>query len=522
MRLVALVLVAPFVLSGCVDPATPTRVPVGVGAPALPPLVFVTDSSGAPSSATADPRSVPRFVIRDLHATASEPTIGVTSQGNIFVDAVVPLTNPLVTQVQPIVLRSTDRGKSWTQTGSFPDGAPVTQDAYLYVDPATNRVFADHLATTACSWLTWSDDEGASWSSNPAACGLPNNDHQTIVAGKPRAGTTTIGYPNVVYYAYNGNYPSDAKSVSGSSNVARSIDGGVTFAPAALAIDGAHCGGLNGHLRVDAEGRVFLPGIGCDEPVLAISEDSGQSFTDVTIESGRGRSRPGDDPSLGVDTAGNLYYAWPGKDARMYLVTSRDHGHTWSHASALSPQVVTSALEVTGVAGDPGRIAFAYYGSKSPTKDWQSVNSDDATPDATWYVFVTYSLNALDAHPVFTTVQLPADDKPIQRGRIHNGAGGDPARNLLDFFDLVIDDAGRVYVAYTDGCHGCTSADTSRASALTVALLDTGPSLLSRGDTLNSLGASAMTEGPASASARTTPRAPMQPPPASASSSAEP
>ncbi|MHB8606628.1 MAG: sialidase family protein, partial [Thermoplasmatota archaeon] len=280
-------------------------------------------------------------------------------------------------------------------------------------------------------------------------------------------------------------------SLNGASNVARSLDGGQTFLPAVLAIDGAHCGGLNGHLRTDKDGRVFVPGIGCDEPVLAVSEDSGQTFTDVTLKGGHGRSTPGDDPSLGVDSAGNLYYAYPGKDAHMYLMTSADHGKTWSEAHALSPSRVTSSLEVTGMAGDPGRVAFAYYGTKSNTSAWKSVNSDDATPDATWYVFVTYSLNALDAHPTFTTVQLTPDAQPVQRGRIHNGGGSDPARNLLDFFDLVVDKEGRVYVSYTDGCHGCKDDQSSRAADLTVAVLDTGPSLLATGGDLKSLAMSA-------------------------------
>jgi len=38
---------------------------------------------------------------------------------------------------------------------------------------------------------------------------------------------------------------------------------------------------------------------------------------------------------------------------------------------------------------------------------------------------------------------------PIQRGGI---CGGNPCRNLLDFFDATIDKEGRVLVGYDDGC----------------------------------------------------------------------
>jgi hypothetical protein len=130
-------------------------------------------------------------------------------------------------------------------------------------------------------------------------------------------------------------------------------------------------------------------------------------------------------------------------------------------------------------AGGPGRVAFAYYATKDATTDWASVNSDDAAPETHWHLFVTYSLDALKgADATFVTVQLTPYDDPIQIGRIHNGGDdGTPDRNLLDFFDMVRDPEGRVYIAYTDGCvAGCASAK-DRARATWVAAMAGGPLL---------------------------------------------
>ena len=448
-----LLLAAVLLLAGCVQPPA-AETPAALLDP-IPAGVSAFNGKGDPVAPPAGPAA--RFAITPLGHDGAEPTLGVTPKGNVFVIS------------GTAVLRSSDKGQTWEDVTPTLN-VPRSLDPYLHVDAATGRVFVDHLYV-GCSYLTWSDDEGESWLANPAACGMPVNDHQTVSTGAP-AGAPTLGYDNVVYYGYNG---------LAYTGVARSLNGGLTFAGGAVAIGPEDCGGLNGHIVTDPEGVVYVPAAGCDEPVVAVSRDAGVTWETHTIDTqGAGRSTPGDDPSVATDGAGNAYLVFPGKDARMYGSVSTDKGKTWSPAFRVSPPHVTSSLMPTSVAGDPGRVAFAYYATTAPTDDWASVNSADADEETRWHLFVTYSTDALlGPDATFVTVQVTPDENPVKIGRIWNGGGGDPDRNLLDFFDVARDAEGRVFVAYTDGCAGeCTDQASSRNRATTVATLAEGPSLL--------------------------------------------
>ena len=102
------------------------------------------------------------------------------------------------------------------------------------------------------------------------------------------------------------------------------------------------------------------------------------------------------------------------------------------------------------------------------------------------YLYVTYSLNALDPEPVFHTQRISAD--PVQVGSICLNSGdcrdiGGSNRNLLDFNDLHIDLEGRVYIGFADGCTGTcasgndTTPENSRSRQGSVYYLSNGPSL---------------------------------------------
>ena len=149
----------------------------------------------------------------------------------------------------------------------------------IYVDPTTGRVFNFDLEG-ACNFLNYSDDKGASWTTNPLACGNIVVDHKTIVTARPTS-LPTVGYPNVVYWCSN----RVADSTCG-----RSLDGGITWTatgtPAYTGYDpaaGGLCGGLTGHLAADPDGRIFLPKGHCGHPWVAISDDEGTTWTRVQV-----------------------------------------------------------------------------------------------------------------------------------------------------------------------------------------------------------------------------------------------
>jgi hypothetical protein len=174
---------------------------------------------------------------------------------------------------------------------------------------------------------------------------------------------------------------------------------------------------------------------------------------------------------------------------------STDSGDSWEQESIrISPVEVISSTFPQIDAGDPGRIAITYLGSEDSDAlgqpgldggEWGG-NPHYATANVSYYLYVTYSLNALDENPVFHTYRVSTD--PVQIGAICLNSGdcrdiGGSNRNLLDFNDLHIDRDGRVYVAFADGCTGdCATMEDpqpedSRSRLGSVYYLATGPSL---------------------------------------------
>lgn len=445
-------------MAGCV--AAPDVSPAAVVDPALPgaPLQVAHAAGGAPLPL---PEGVATLLASTLEFDAAEPTLGVTSNGYLFYVAMEK------------VIRSADGGATW-EVVSTPVSSPTTLDPYIYVDPSNDRVYSDQLYL-GCSWLSWSDDFGETWTTNPAACGIPVNDHQKMVAAPNRGPIPVVGLgaSNVLYYAYNG-------IANGQSRVAMSYDGGLTWPVTSVSYPGGACnGGLHGDIVADAEGTLYIPKRDCEGFVLLKSSDSGLTWKNVAVGEDAGGSACRKNADLAVDDAGNVYGVWPGKNNHLYLSTSQDKGDTWLPESLdVSPAGVNMTTMPSVVAGSPGRIAMAYYGTADGAE-----GPDAVSEKALWHLYVTYSLNALDAEPTFVTVQATKD--PVQVGPISTN-GDCPAppgsRNLLDFIGMVANDEGRVFVSYTDGCvEACVASlkmEDSRAAMAGFAALETGPSLL--------------------------------------------
>lgn len=456
MRPLALVVPLALLLAGCVQsPVTPAAVEAPEVEGALPALVAHA-AGGAPLPL---PEDVPAMLARTLDFSAAEPTLGVTSDGHLFYVAMEQ------------VIRSADGGATW-EVVSTTTSSPTTLDPYLYVDPATDRVYSDQLYL-GCSWLSWSDDRGETWTTNPAACGIPVNDHQKIVAGANKGSVPTTAYDNVLYYAYNA-------IANGQSRVAISYDGGLTWPVTSVSYPGGACnGGLHGDIISDSTGTLYIPKRHCEGFILLKSDDSGLTWTSTPVGADAGGSACRKNADLATDSADNVYGVWPGEDNHLYLSSSQDKGATWLEKSLdISPEGVNMTTMPSVVAGSPGRIAVAYYGTSDGAK-----GPDEVDESAPWHLYVTYSVNALDAEPTFVTVRATED--PVQIGPIStNGDCPAPAgsRNLLDFIGVVLDHEGRVFVAYTDGCvDACVDSlkmEDSRSAMAGFATLATGPSLL--------------------------------------------
>ena len=434
---------------------------------------------------TDPPFPVPSGIQRSIGHSTFEPSIGVTSDGSVFMIAVDESQGA----PQAIIVRSRDEGATWTVLPRGPGGSVPTEDPLIYVDPRTDRLF-DFELTLPCSAIWMSDDLGKTFS-NGVACN--HADHQTLFAGPPPAGGAKPGgYPNVVYYcAIDGG----ASAAAGVTACSKSLDGGQiwqrTLAPAyvsdgtrtgggSLGIPG-YCYGATGHGRVGPDGTIYLPRGFCDQPFLAISHDEGDSWKLVQV-SDRGM-QVGTTQGLGIeehearvaiDPAGNVYYFWIARDRLPYLAVSRDGGLHFSKPFMVAPPGVNEAWGPALDAGDTGRVAFSYLATtNSPggpfcatttptsckTADGSEGKPDSAYDRTTWSGYIGESVDALADDPVFYTAPVNDPRDPLTRGV----CGSIQCEPTHEFHGVSIGPDGTPWASFADGCDsdpadGCTGS----------------------------------------------------------------
>ena len=128
----------------------------------------------------AQRRSAPTPQLYNVGANALEPTLGIDRKGNIFFIAIDGEQFPAFPTE---TIRSTDNGRTWDNvTPPPPQDHPISEDPYLHVDEDTGRVFSVDFMLP-CSAVSYSDDQGKTWSTNVSACDLI--DHQTVFTAPP-------------------------------------------------------------------------------------------------------------------------------------------------------------------------------------------------------------------------------------------------------------------------------------------------------------------------------------------------
>lgn len=356
--------------------------------------------------------------------------MGVTQEGDLFYVA--------YSDNESHVLSSEDDARTWTDVSprlalGEANAHALSFDPYLYVDERTDRVFAADLSST-CSHMSFSDDGGRSWTTNPLVCGAAINDHHTLFAG-PAVTSQPTGYEGVLYYCYN-----DVLA----SRCSKSPNGGLSFVPTGEAAfppgpppggdPGRFCGGLHGHGVAGVDGQLYLPREYCGQPWLAISADEGASWRRVQVAD---LGAVYGDPSVDIDREGNIYYAWAAPDRRSYLSVSRDDGKTWGKPITVSPRSVVATNLLTIDVGDPGRVAFLYMGT------------EDRGVRKTWNGYMAVTTTALRRNPLVHTVQMNPESHPLKIGECGPGRCGN---DILDFLDVVIDATGVPWGTFVDAC----------------------------------------------------------------------
>lgn len=149
-----------------------------------------------------------------------------------------------------------------------------------------------------------------------------------------------------------------------------------------------------------------------------------------------------------VDKAGNVYVVWSERHpdrlrTDTMLAVSKDKGVTWT-----DPIVVNRGPQTTTfpwiVAGDAGKIDIVYYGTNE-----KGLSPEEVPQTSKWRVWMAQSLNALDPKPTFK--ENPATGFMHQGSICTSGTGCEPGtRDLLDYFQVDVDERGFANIAYTD------------------------------------------------------------------------
>ncbi len=432
---------------------TVSGAPFAVGAPYSATAVF---ELGAPPPPPPPPgaQGVRMFQYEPpvgLGASAGEPSIGVGRQGVQHVpSAALYIAGLEVLRVTRDECLSDSRQETdlWVDK-TAPNNGLATLDPILFTDFRTGRTFASQLGPK-CSLMSFSDNDGETWTPSQG-CGINAGvDHQTVGGGPFPASDPIggIGYPDATYYCSQ-----DAVV----AQCALSRDGGLTFGPAVPIYNATQCVGLHGHVKVAPDGTVYVPNKGCQGlQGVAVSTNSGVTWTVRTVP---GSASGETDPHLDIGPDNKIYFAFAAGSTK--VATSTDHGQTWSAPIDLGAAFgIANSVFPEVVAGDEGRAAVAFLG----TPGTGPVYGTDTTLPIEWHLYVA---TTWDGGQSWTTVDATPND-PVQRGAVcTQGTTCSTGRNLLDFNDITIDEEGRVLVAYSDGCVGaCSGGGPQSGTAL--------------------------------------------------------
>ncbi len=258
------------------------------------------------------------------------------------------------------------------------------------------------------------------------------------------------------------------------------------------------CGGLHGHVKVSpVDGTVYVPNRQCgNSQSVVVSQDNGITWAIHPVQNGSTNAVPGtietgDDPAIGIDSNGRVYFAFSNAGTAASVATSDDFGVTWQNIFNVGAVYgINNAGFPAAVAGDKNRAAVAYYGSTSGVGD-----SNTGAFTGVWHLYVAHTFDG-GAHWT-TTDATPT--LPMQRSGILRGGGADIVRNLLDFFDITIDRDGRVLVGYVNGCSGGNCAEAAPtahgntySATATIARQSSGRRMLAAKDPPNPLTATSV------------------------------
>ncbi len=410
----------------------------------------------------------------------TEPRVTIAPDGSAYV-----VTNSEGTAV---VYRSADQGATWLRTAGTPTGQELpTIDTDIVAMP-TGRILASELDLGGTQGAinfrnSFSDDRGETWHESTGGT-LDDTDRQWFAVG-PKDATT--GKPRVYLLWHN----LGSGEASHNMWVQTSTDGGASFGapvPTTLPGDQAYadlqCADSGGpsSIAVGPTGRIYVffgtrtstvaPLGGCGAGVspgpfqvnvvsatrvwVATSPDgtAGSWTKSLAVDRSSTGQVVGMELSPGaVDTAGNVYLTFPESKsssdftaAVKYVVAPPDLS-SWSAPKTVAPLAGAGNVLPHVIAGDPGRLTFAYYEGRLRGQE-----------KSQWYSMVAQTLNGLDAAPAFTRAELsPVPTYSGTAGELMAQCGSGPAAGVengflcdrsADVYGIALDARGYTYVTW--------------------------------------------------------------------------
>jgi len=298
-----------------------------------------------------------------LGNSSGEPSIGANwLTGNVMFQAVLETLRVTFDDSR------SPAAATWVAKNG-PNTSETTLDPILFTDSRTGRTVVSQLAGTT-SLSAYTDNDGETYMIGQGGGIASGVDHQTFgggpfmkctqaqLASNPSGCAALTGrapvtaYPNAIYYA---------SQDIGDAMAALSLDGGLTFEVAHPMYNATQCGGLHGHLKVAADGTVYVPDKNCGGTQgLVVSGDNGLAFTVRQVTG----STPGtSDPSVGVGAQGRVYFGYVDGTSHPRIAVSDDQGVTWKNDQDVGvPFKIQNTAFPEVVAGDNDRAAFFFGG----------------------------------------------------------------------------------------------------------------------------------------------------------------
>ncbi len=461
-------------------------------------------SSGAPA---------PAFTTALLPASngGTEPRITVARDGTPYVVTNAGDMAGTVFTYQvgfSTVFGSRDGGRSWQQRGLLAGQTNPTIDVDIVALP-TGRLVASEMDGPVLSFKTsYSDDAGKTWTDSTGLAALVDTDRQWFAVGPVDQDT---GQP-VVHFVYHNLY-----SGFGAHGVfiQTSRDGGASFgAPVPVTVPGdqafsdLQCGdGYPSSISVNpVTGQIYVAFIargaspevlgGCGASLtpgpaqiniitatrlwVATSPDGSLGSWRQSLAVDRtatGQVVAMQFAPLALDRAGNAYLVFPeSRDAQdmtaaiKYVWAPPDLSR-WSAPVTLAPLADAGNLLPQVVAGDRGRVAFAWLHGRS-----------QGTDPAAWRMHAAFVSDAMAPRPTITRAVVggPVAYTGTAKALLGQCSADGPAAGLLngltcgravDNYGIALGRNGRMLIVWS------TEADTKGTF---VSVQRTGPVLLSR------------------------------------------